>query len=180
MEGVIKLYYMFKSPVLTIITLLLFTSTLNAQTTKYIIVRHAEKDTTLADAKMMASDPPLNSIGVTRALSLVGKFREDKINQIYSTNFIRTKTTAEPIAKAQNLNIAIYDPRKLDSFATQLLSSENTGKTILIVGHSNTSPKLVNLLIKKDQFKDLDESIYDSYWIVTSKNGKTTAKMMKY
>jgi hypothetical protein len=51
---------------------------------------------------------------------------------------------------------------------------------ILIVGHSNTSPKLVNLLLKKDQFKDLDESIYDSYWIVTSKNGKIKAKMMKY
>jgi hypothetical protein len=39
---------------------------------------------------------------------------------------------------------------------------------------------LVNLLLKKDQFKDLDESIYDTYWIVTSKNGKIRAKMMKY
>ena len=160
--------------------ILLFANQVNAQTTKYIIVRHAEKDTTLADAKMMASDPPLNSIGETRALSLVDKFKAHKINQIYSTNYIRTKTTAAPIANAQNLNIAIYDPRKLDSFATQLLSSEHTGKTILIVGHSNTSPKLVNLLIKKDQFKDLDESIYDSYWIVTSKNGKLRAKMMQY
>jgi phosphohistidine phosphatase SixA len=153
---------------------------LHAQTTKFIIVRHAEKDTTLADAKMMASDPPLNRIGETRALSLVDKFKAHKINQIYSTNYIRTKATASPIAKAQNLNIAIYDPRKLDSFATQLMSSENTGKAILIVGHSNTSPKLVNLLIKKEQFKDLDESIYDTYWIVTSKNGKLRTKMMKY
>jgi broad specificity phosphatase PhoE len=164
----------------TYLLILLLANQVNAQKTKYIIVRHAEKDTTVANAKMMASDPPLNSIGETRALSLVDKFKAHKINQIYSTNYIRTKTTAAPIAKAQNLNIAIYDPRKLDSFATQLLSSENTGKTILIVGHSNTSPKLVNLLIKKDQFKDLDESIYDSYWIVTSKNGKIKAKMMKY
>ena len=164
----------------TCLLLLLLANQVNAQKTKYIIIRHAEKDTTLANAKMMASDPPLNSIGETRALSLVDKFKVHKINQIYSTNYIRTKATAAPIAKAQNLNIAIYDPRKLDSFATQLLSSEHTGKTILIVGHSNTSPKLVNLLIKKDQYKDLDESIYDSYWIVTSKNGKLRAKMMQY
>lgn len=160
--------------------ILLFANQVNAQTTKYIIVRHAEKDTTLANAKMMASDPPLNKIGETRALSLVEKFKAHKINQIYSTNYIRTKTTAAPIAKALNLNIDIYETRELDSFATQLLSSENSGKTILIVGHSNTSPKLVNLLIKQDQFKDLDESIYDTYWIVINKNGKTKAKMMKY
>ena len=164
----------------TSLFILLLANQLNAQTTKYIIVRHAEKDTTLANAKLMASDPPLNSIGETRALSLADKLKEYKINQIYSSNYKRTKATASPIAKAQNLNIAIYDPRNLDAFATQLLSSENTGKTILIVGHSNSSPKLVNLLIKQDQYKDLDESIYDTYWIVTSKNGKSKAKMMKY
>ena len=164
----------------TCLFILLLANQLNAQTTRYIIVRHAEKDTTLANAKLMASDPPLNSIGETRALSLADKLKEYKINQIYSSNYKRTKATASPIAKAQNLNVAIYDPRNLDAFATQLLSSENTGKTILIVGHSNSSPKLVNLLIKQDQYKDLDESIYDTYWIVTSKNGKSKAKMMKY
>ena len=164
----------------TSLFILLLANQLNAQTTKYIIVRHAEKDTTLANAKLMASDPPLNSIGETRALSLADKLKDHKINQIYSSNYKRTKATASPIAKAQNLNVAIYDPRNLDAFATQLLSSENTGKTILIVGHSNSSPKLVNLLIKQDQYKDLDESIYDTYWIVTSKNGKSKAKMMKY
>ena len=164
----------------TCLFILLLANQLNAQTTRYIIVRHAEKDTTLANAKLMASDPPLNSIGETRALSLADKLKDYKINQIYSSNYKRTKATASPIAKAQNLNVAIYDPRNLDAFATQLLSSENTGKTILIVGHSNSSPKLVNLLIKQDQYKDLDESIYDTYWIVTSKNGKSKAKMMKY
>ncbi len=162
------------------ILILLFANQVNAQKTTYIIVRHAEKDTTFADAKMMASDPPLNSIGERRALSLVDKFKGLKINQIYTTNYKRTKATASPIAKARNLNVAIYDPRKLDTFATQLLSSEKSGNTILIVGHSNSSPKLVNLLIKKDQFKDLDESIYNTYWIVTSKNGKMKATMMKY
>jgi broad specificity phosphatase PhoE len=160
--------------------ILLLANQVNAQTTKYIILRHAEKDTTVANSKMMASDPPLNSIGEKRALSLVDKFKMLKVNQIYATNYKRTKATASPIAKAQNLDITIYDPRKLDTFAIQLLSAENNGKTILVVGHSNSSPKLVNLLIKKDLYKDLDESIYDTYWIVTNKNGKTKAKMLKF
>ena len=87
--------------------ILLLAYQVNAQKIKYIILRHAEKDTTLANAKMMASDPPLNSVGETRALSLVNKFKAQKINQIYSTNYNRTKATASPIAKAENLNIII-------------------------------------------------------------------------
>ena len=71
----------------TCLFILLLANQLNAQTTKYIIVRHAEKDTTLANAKLMASDPPLNSIGETRALSLADKLKDHKINQIYSSNY---------------------------------------------------------------------------------------------
>jgi phosphohistidine phosphatase SixA len=85
-----------------------------------------------------------------------------------------------PLANTIGLSINNYDPKQLKTFADELKAEANHSKTILIVGHSNTSPKLVNLLIKKDQFKDLDESIYDTYWIVTYKNGKTKAKRMKY
>jgi hypothetical protein len=67
----------------TLLLILLLANQANAQTTKFIIIRHAEKDTTLANAKMMASDPPLNSIGAKKALSLVDKFRTYTINQIY-------------------------------------------------------------------------------------------------
>lgn len=164
----------------TYLVILLFANQVSAQKTTYIILRHAEKDTTIADAKMMVSDPPLNSFGEKRALSLVDKFKAYKIDHIYSTNYKRTKATVTPIANAQNIQIATYDPRKLDIFATQLLSSENKGKIILIVGHSNSSPKLVNLLIGKEQYKDLDESIYDTYWIVTSNHRKAKAKVMNY
>jgi phosphohistidine phosphatase SixA len=85
-----------------------------------------------------------------------------------------------PIAKAKKIEISIYDPRKIDTLVTQLLSTQNRGKTLLIVGHSNTSPKLVNLLIGKDRFKELDESIYNTYWIVTSKHRKTKVRILKY
>ena len=171
---------MFKSPVITIIILLLFTSALNAQKQIFIILRHAEKDTTVAGSQMMQADPPLNIKGQERAQSLIRKFKKYKISKIYSTHYNRTKSTVLPLANSIGLSINNYDPKQLITFADELKTQVNHSKTILIVGHSNTSPKLVNLLIKKDQFKDLDESIYDSFWIVTSKNDKTKAKMMKY
>ena len=171
---------MFKSPVITIIILLLFTSALNAQKQRFIILRHAEKDTTVAGSQMMQADPPLNIKGQERAQSLIRKFKKYKISKIYSTHYNRTKSTVLPLANSIGLSINNYDPKQLITFADELKTQVNHSKTILIVGHSNTSPKLVNLLIKKDQFKDLDESIYDSFWIVTSKNDKTKEKMMKY
>jgi phosphohistidine phosphatase SixA len=171
---------MFKHPILTIITLLLFTSALNAQKQRFIILRHAEKDTTVAGSQMMQADPPLNAKGQDRAQSLIQEFKKYKISKIYSTNYNRTKSTVMPLANTIGLSINNYDPKQLKTFADELKAEANHSKTILIVGHSNTSPKLVNLLIKKDQFKDLDESIYDTYWIVTYKNGKTKAKRMKY
>jgi phosphohistidine phosphatase SixA len=171
---------MFKHPILTIITLLLFTSALNAQKQRFIILRHAEKDTTVAGSQMMQADPPLNAKGQDRAQSLIQEFKKYKISKIYSTNYNRTKSTVMPLANTIGLSINNYDPKQLKTFADELKAEANHSKTILIVGHSNTSPKLVNLLIKKDQFKDLDESNYDTYWIVTYKNGKTKAKRMKY
>ncbi len=164
----------------TFLLFLLIANHVSAQKTTFIIIRHAEKDTSIGGAKMMVSDPPLNRLGEKRALSIVDKFKRYKIDQIYSTNYKRTTATVMPIAKAKKIEISIYDPRKIDTLVTQLLSTQNRGKTLLIVGHSNTSPKLVNLLIGKDRFKELDESIYNTYWIVTSKHRKTKVRILKY
>jgi 2,3-bisphosphoglycerate-dependent phosphoglycerate mutase len=160
--------------------LIFIASHLVAQKSTFIILRHAEKDTTIAGSTMMASDPPLTSKGENRALEIVEKFNSFRINQVYSTNYKRTKSTVLPIANARQLNVTTYDPRKLEALATELLSDTNKGKNFLIVGHSNTSPKLVNLLIKKDQFKDLADADYATYWIVTIKKNKTKVKQMQF
>jgi 2,3-bisphosphoglycerate-dependent phosphoglycerate mutase len=171
---------MFKSPILPIITLLLFTSALNAQKQRFIILRHAEKDTTVAGSQMMQADPPLNSIGQERAQSIVRKFKQYKISTIYSTNYNRTKSTVLPLANTIGLSINNYDPKQLKSFADELKAEVNHSKTILIVGHSNTSPRLVNMLLGKDEYKDLDESVYNQYWIVKLNGQKKHAKVILY
>ena len=151
-----------------------------AQKQRYIILRHAEKDTTAVDAKMMQSDPPLNINGKNRASNLIHEFKLLKINKIFSTNYNRTKSTVTPLANSLNLDIQIYDPRQLKDFATQLLAMPKQDHTYLIVGHSNTSPRLVNLLTGKATYKDLDETEYNKYWIVTKRNNKIRAKMKHY
>ena len=171
---------MFKSLVISIITLLLFSSAINAQKQRFIILRHAEKDTTVAGSQMMQADPPLNTIGQERAQSIIRKFKKYKISKIYSTNYNRTKSTVLPLANSIGLSINNYDPKQLKSFANELKAQANESKTILIVGHSNTSPRLVNMLLGKDEYKDLDESVYNQYWIVKLNGQHKHAKVIFY
>ena len=168
---------MFRSPILILSTLLLFTTALNAQKQRFIILRHAEKDTSVAGSQMMQSDPPLNSKGQERAQSLIRKFKKYKISKIYSTNYNRTKSTVLPLSNFIGLSIQIYDPKKLKDFADEIKAQANHSKTMLIVLHSNTTPKLVNLLLGKDMYKDLDESVYNQYWLVKINGQKKFAKV---
>ncbi len=161
-------------------TLILISAQIIAQKSTFIILRHAEKDTTIAGSTMMVSDPPLTRNGENRALEIVEKFKKYKVNEIYSTNYKRTKSTVLPLANSLHLNLTTYDPRKLELLKTELLLDSNKRKNYLIVGHSNTSPKLVNLLINENRFKDLSEADYATYWIVTIKRNKTSVKVRKF
>ena len=85
-----------------------------------------------------------------------------------------------PLSNAVGLSINNYDPKQLKTFADELKAEANHSKTILIVGHSNTSPRLVNLLLDKDEYKDLDETVYNQYWIVKLNGRKKHAKVILY
>lgn len=151
---------------------------LMAQTTTFILLRHAEKDTSQAGSTMMKADPSLSKAGEVRAESLLEVLKQYKPDMIYSTNYIRTKATATPLAKKFNKEIQIYDPKNIAAFSEQIM--QETGKTVVVVGHSNTTPALVNLLIKESKYPNLDESIYNQLWIVTIENGKSNAKIIAY
>ena len=158
--------------------LLSFSIIVSAQSTTIILLRHAEKDTSNVGSVMMTANPPLSKAGELRAERLVSVLSSYKPDIIYSTNYLRTKATVSPIAKKFDKEIQIYDPKKLQSFADSLIKVE--GKIIVVVGHSNTTPALVNLLIRENKYPALDDSVYDQYWIVTITNKKTTVEQRKY
>ena len=56
---------------------------------------------------------------------------------VFSTATSRTRTTAEPLAKAVKLPVQDYDPKQLPALASRIRRSYS-GQTVLVIGHSNT------------------------------------------
>lgn len=129
--------------------------------TTLIFVRHAEK---IDDG---TRDPSLSEQGKDRAVRLADiLLKEFNVSAIYSTPYKRTKETASPIADSLNIEIQEYglnDPKGL----VESIISSNQASTALIVGHSNTTPLLVNLSLGEQRFEQLDEKAYGDIFIVT-------------
>lgn len=140
--------------------------------TTYYFIRHAEKDTSDPHNK----DPHLTEEGLERAQKWAEVFKEVEFDLIFSSDFNRTRTTAEIIAKSQKKEVNIYDPRKLNDAQFQ----ENTkGKKVLVVGHSNTNPHFVNLILEENKYKDIDEAESGSLFIVhVFANGTKTSEVL--
>jgi len=155
--------------ILTLILACALSITAFSQKTTIIIVRHAEKDT----AKGQGNDPALSAAGTMRAENLVTLLKDYKPDIIYSTNYIRTKSTVSPLAAKNNITVQLYDPANLPGFANDL--KQQKGKTIIVCGHSNTNPQLANLLAGNSNFKQMDDNVYNRIFTITIENGIATA-----
>lgn len=135
------------------------------------LVRHAEK----TDA---GRDPGLTEAGKDRSLELAKILRSAKIEHVHSSDYIRTRETAEPTANKLGLTTEIYDPRDLESLAQKL---RDTGGTHLVVGHSNTTPSMVRLLGGDPSTEINEKSEYDRLYIVTnSGDGNISSVLIRY
>jgi phosphohistidine phosphatase SixA len=138
---------------------------------KYYIVRHAEKETASAGTTMSTpNDPPLSAAGRVRAIELREVLRGKGIRYIFSTNTIRTISTAQPFNELRGAtHLEIYNTKdSLDQFI-QKLKEIKKGNS-LIVGHSNTVDDIVNKLCGEIKVPgDLPDSEYDNLYIVIKK-----------
>ena len=141
-------------------------------TSVYYFIRHAEKDRSDSTNK----NPSLTIQGLERANKWALFFKDKNIAAVYSTNYKRTQQTALPIAKEQNLEIISYTAKELIS---EKFIADNKGKNIVIVGHSNTTPELVNNLLGEKKYEDIADSENNNVFIVTLNKNKTTAKRVK-
>ncbi|MBL86228.1 MAG: phosphoglycerate mutase [Winogradskyella sp.] len=140
--------------------------------TTYYLIRHAEKD----ESDKTNKDPHLTEVGKKRAENWTTVFGDVKFDMVYSTNYNRTKETAEPTAKANNVDITFYDPRNLK---LEDLIKETEGKTVLIVGHSNTTPMLTNALLNEKKYNQIDESNNANLYIVTITDYTKSSTLLK-
>jgi phosphohistidine phosphatase SixA len=155
--------YFVNSVIMNKIIFLLLLIICSSCTTTYYIVRHAEKE---AAAPNMTSDVALSDVGKQRAEALKSELGNKKIKQIFSTNTVRTKATAQPLSDLLGLPIQVYEAKDT-TFVTKLKSGEKGN--VLIVGHSNTVDDLVNQFLNRKQLSDLPDTQYGDIFIIKRK-----------
>ncbi|WP_395793060.1 phosphoglycerate mutase family protein [Aquimonas sp.] len=110
-----------------------------------VVVRHAEKATD--DAR----DPSLSAAGADRAQALAKRLAGLPLAAAYATPFKRTQLSAAPAADAAGIAVTVREfvSRNPDEDAAALreqLLHDHRGEVVLVVGHSNTVPAIVEAL----------------------------------
>ena len=135
------------------------------------LIRHSEKEI-FSENQL---DPDLTECGIKRSEYLSSFFEDTDIENVYSTNYLRTIKTAAPTSLSKKAEIEYYDSNDLKLFSETLISSK---KNSLVVGHSNTTPVLAGLLT--DQFmQPFDESVYDRIYKVVINQDKKKLFIIK-
>lgn len=140
-------------------------------TTTVILIRHAEKENN-------STDPALSPAGLDRSYKLQKALQGYNPDYFYSTNYKRTQQTITPWVNATNKTITIYNPDSLSALADELKLKK--GKTIVVAGHSNTTPQLVNLLLGKEKYASLDDAVYNKIFIITIEGATVIDKVIEY
>lgn len=134
------------------------------------LVRHAEKVDASQNSKLSAA-------GSARAAVLATSLSDAGIEYVHSTDFIRTKKTASPVATKRGVEIDLYEAGDLPALVEQL---KNKGGRHLVVGHSNTTPKLVELL-GGEPGSTIQDKEYDRLYIVTiDKDGVASTVLIRF
>ena len=128
----------------------------------YYVMRHL-------NTQPGVNDPDLTAEGQASARKLASWFENDRPSAIYVSSTKRAQQTASPLALALGITPKIYDPANTPALIQMVRAEQGT---VLIVGHSNTVPDIVQQLggvrpgpITHDQFGDI--------WHVAGLNGST-------
>ena len=137
--------------------------------TTVLVLRHADK-----------IGEVLSYEGCLRANELVHVARKAGVEAIFETTEIRAKQTVKPLALALALEPIEYP---YSSNGTQNVVNqvkENyKGKTVLIVGHSDTVPYIIDLLVGEDTQYQVNGE-YDNLYIVTLSGNSAKVTNLQY
>ena len=169
---------------LLLLAQLAFAQQATSPVTTVFLIRHAER------ADEPRQDPPLTEKGVARSEALARLLSNAGVKAIYTSQFARTKLTAEPLAKQLgitatplSLKISPSNPRAIADESTKetvdkILS--HAGGSVLVVGHSNSIPDVIKML-GGDVVPTIDEKKFDDLFVVTVyANGKAKVTHLKY
>lgn len=134
--------------------------------TQIYILRHTEK--TDADSE----DPELSDTGIARARYWQTVLQHVEIDRIFTTDFTRNIQTAKILSGDSGIELEYYYPLSFD-----VLKFLNTirGQQVLIIGHSNTIPDMINRLIGETRYPPMSHLDYDQLFMITIGEGGDTS-----
>lgn len=157
---------MMSSLILTCVALLATAApAIQVPSTTIVIVRHAEA---VPDA---GRDPVLSDAGLARAQALAAALGRADVAAVYATQYQRTRLTAEPVAAAAGLTVTVLPIEgTTEAYASALTArvlATHPGRTVVIVGHSNTVPALVKAFSGAGE-GEIAHDTYDLMFVVTT------------
>ncbi|HEV2734235.1 MAG TPA: phosphoglycerate mutase family protein [Longimicrobiaceae bacterium] len=109
--------------------------------TVVVLVRHAEK------AAAGGQDPELSAAGTARAGALAAALAQAGVDAVVTTQLRRTQLTARPLMQELGLRPEVVPAGGPDHpRAVADAVRRHAGRTVLVVGHSNTVPAIVTAL----------------------------------
>ena len=146
-------------------------------TTTIYLIRHAEK----ADA---SSDPDLSEAGKARAEKWAQYFKDKNIRIIYSTPYKRAMQTFIPISSTIDPIPGTVVEKTVRTYSPSALSlkeaaEKDSGKNILVVGHSNTIPGQINKLLGENKYPDMKEDEFGNLYIIKITGNKISHELIK-
>ncbi len=144
--------------------------------TTVVLVRHAEK----ADS---SQDPALSAAGQRRAEALAAALDGAEVGAVYVSQFRRTRLTAGPLLgrlglAAQERPVGDDVAASARELATEVLTRQ-AGKTVLIVGHSNTVPEMVKAFSGLTVAPIADSEFDHLFVLVVPPGGTGAARLVK-
>jgi 2,3-bisphosphoglycerate-dependent phosphoglycerate mutase len=143
-----------------------------AASTTILVIRHADRPDDGSDV--------LSGPGVDRAKKLADVFAYAKPDVVFRTRTTRTTQTAQPVIDRFGTPVTEYPAKKGAPFDAEVLREEvlakYTGKTVLIVGHSDTVASIVKAFAPVDVPKI--QQGYDRMYVITAAESTTTARVL--
>ncbi len=120
---------------LLLLALLLSVPTYADAPRQIFLSRHMEKASS-------GQDPALSPCGVAQAQAFAKQLHDTPLPWLMHTPYLRTRQTAEAFLQTGR-QLMSYDPRQVDQLISEI---NNKPGNLLVIGHSNTIPALVEKL----------------------------------
>lgn len=133
-----------------------------------VLVRHAEKKARIDGQN--DDDVELTDTGKKRAASLVETLGKAGLSAIVTTNAVRSRDTAKPIADALGLKAIKIERNAEERSAVKAAVRAHLPGVVLVVGHSETIPDYL------EHFggpKNVEVNSFDNLFIVVGAKGTT-------